>query len=231
MLRRHRLAFLWSLALLAGAVATLFVVGRHPTGAAPVTSIGLVGGIDEAVHGWAERVQTAPLTWLFGALNVIGGGIATIPLRTIALLVLAIRRRWHAFAAFALTWATAEVALRALKAWFARGRPPDALVTTVGFSFPSGHAVAGAATAVALVLAFMLPEPRRRRWEWIAVGFSFVMAFSRVYLRAHWLSDVVAGVLLGAGIAIAWFATLTEIRHVAARRAHRPAPSAATAGT
>jgi undecaprenyl-diphosphatase len=230
-LRRHRRAFLWSVALLVGAVGTLFLVGKHPTAEAPVTTLPVIGRIDLAVYDWVERIRVTALTWLFRALNVIGGGIVTIPLRAVALGVLAARRRWYAFAAFAATWATAEIALWFLKRWFERGRPPDALVTTVGFSFPSGHAVAGAATAVALVLAFFLPAAERRRWEWIAVGFSFLMAFSRVYLRAHWLSDVVAGVLLGSGIAIFWFAAFTELRYAAVRRSSASSPSAARADT
>ena len=62
------------------------------------------------------------------------------------------------------------------------------------------------------------PGPRRRKWELIAVGFSFVMAFSRVYLSAHWFSDVVAGVLLGAGIAIGSAALVIEIDAMLVRR-------------
>jgi undecaprenyl-diphosphatase len=95
-----------------------------------------------------------------------------------------------------LTWAASELVLTWLKTWFHRGRPPGALVETVGYSFPSGHAVAGAATAVALVLAFMPAGHERRVWEWIAAAFAFVMAFSRVY-RPRTGSDMVAGVLLG----------------------------------
>ena len=43
------------------------------------------------------------------------------------------------------------------------------------------------------------PEPKN--W-WSSLVFAVVMALSRVYLRAHWLSDVAAGAALGAAIAI-----------------------------
>jgi undecaprenyl-diphosphatase len=84
--------------------------------------------------------------------------------------------------------------------------------------------VAAAATAVALVLAFFPPGERRRRWEELAVVFAFVMAYSRVYLAAHWLSDVVAGTLLGAGIAVFWAAAVTEVRDVWFRTEGKPIP-------
>jgi undecaprenyl-diphosphatase len=67
--------------------------------------------------------------------------------------------------------------------------------------------------------------PRRRKWEAIAVVFAFVMAFSRVYLNAHWLSDVVAGVLLGTGVALGSAALATEVRDVAMRMRGSPVPA------
>jgi membrane-associated phospholipid phosphatase len=42
--------------------------------------------------------------------------------------------------------------------------------------------------------------------------FATVMALSRVYLRAHWLADTVAGALVGAGLALGWPALLTALR-------------------
>jgi membrane-associated phospholipid phosphatase len=138
---------------------------------------------------------------------------------------LLIRRRWRALATWVITWAAAELILRGAKTFFHRVRPPLPLVDVVGFSFPSGHAVAGAATAVALVLVLLPPGRARRRWELAAIAFAFVMAMSRVYLNAHWFSDVVAGVLLGAGVALGTAGVVTEIRDVALRRRERsPSP-------
>ncbi len=55
--------------------------------------------------------------------------------------------------------------------------------------------------------------------------FAVVMALSRVYLRAHWLSDTVAGALLGAGLALGWPALLTMLRGRARPAAAGPEPS------
>jgi undecaprenyl-diphosphatase len=212
-LRNHRRTFLHALALLGAMGLVFFAVGRHPPEAAPTTTVVFVGDVDLAVYRAMDDIRNLVLTGLARALNLLGAGLVTIPLRILVAAFLAWRRRWRAFAVWVLTWATAELLLEVAKDFFHRGRPFDPLVETVGFSFPSGHAVAGASIAVALVLVAFPAGPERRRWEWLAVGFAFVMAFSRVYLRAHWLSDVVAGVLLGTGVALGVAATVTEIRH------------------
>jgi undecaprenyl-diphosphatase len=72
------------------------------------------------------------------------------------------------------------------------------------------------------VLALVPPGPARWRWEVRAVVFAGVMALSRVYLRAHWLSDTVAGGLLGAGLALGWPALLMALRSRAERRGAAP---------
>jgi membrane-associated phospholipid phosphatase len=216
-LRDHRRALLWSMLLLAATAFVFVGVGRHPSADAPATTYPFLGRLDGDTFRAMEEVRNVVFTWIARALSVIGGGIVTVPLRGLVTAWLVFRRRWRAVAAWLLTWAAAETILAISKAFFHRGRPPMALVPTSGFSFPSGHAVAASATAVALVLVLMPAGPRRRKWEAGAVAFTFVMAFSRVYLNAHWLSDVVAGVLLGTGVALVSAALVTEVRDHFAR--------------
>jgi membrane-associated phospholipid phosphatase len=216
-LTNHRRALWYALGLLVACVLALAAVGRHPVGAPPtMTTVPFVGDLDASMYHWMDDIRVQPLTLLFRFLNVAGGGLVTIPLRAVVSIYLVARRYWRKASAFILTWIVSEVVLTALKAYFHRGRPPEPLVLTRGYSFPSGHAVAGAAVAVGIVLAFF-PPGERRKWEWAAAGFAFVMAFSRVYLNAHWFSDVVAGVLLGSGIAIGAAVLVTEVRDLALR--------------
>lgn len=224
MLTDHRRALRASLMLAVCLVFMLIAVGRHPEDAAPETTIAFVGEFDGTVERWADDVRVGVLTGLFTFLSILGGGLVTIPLRIAVAGWLAFRRRFVAFSAFVLTWVASEALLTWLKVFFHRGRPPDPLVETVGFSFPSGHAVAGAALAVALVLVAFPPGPRRRKWELLAVAFTFVMALSRVYLSAHWFSDVVTGVLLGTGIALGSAALVTEVTNALSARGVIPRP-------
>jgi len=190
----------------------LIGVGRHPTDLAPLTTFRPIGRFDASLYNAIVPHRTDLLTGLFKVFNVTGSGVFTIPLRIVLLAVLLVRRRWAPAIGFALAWAVSEVAIATLKPWYARGRPPTPLVATSGYSFPSGHATAGAAIGVAIVLAFLRPGHRRRVWFLVAIVFAFAMAFSRVYLGAHWFSDVVTGVLVGSGAAVGSFALVESIR-------------------
>src|SRR5438093_2630778 len=123
MLADHRRALVWSIALLAACLASLFAVGRHPPALRPITTVPFIGRFDASVYRWVDDIRTTPLTWLCRALNVIGGGIVTIPLRVAVTAYLLIRRWWLRATAFALTWALSEISLTWLKAFFHRGRP------------------------------------------------------------------------------------------------------------
>jgi membrane-associated phospholipid phosphatase len=198
----------------------LLVSGCLLVGAAVVTLLYVlpatrpeVQAMDDAVWRFARSVENPPATAVALVLSLLGSGAVNWPLRILAMLLLAWRRHWLRLAAFALAVITSELLIGWMKAAVDRPRPPDSLIATTGAAFPSGHAIATAVTAVGLVLVLAPPGPKRWRWEVNAVIFTSVMALSRVYLRAHWLTDTVAGALLGAGLALGWPALLMALRH------------------
>jgi undecaprenyl-diphosphatase len=222
-LANHRRALVWSVILAGALLFMLAAVGRHPPSEAPATTVPFIGRWDESVFHFMDDIRDSILTGIAKVLSFVGSGVVTIPLRVVVAGWLVFRRHWRALAAWLLTWGFAELALAAAKTFFHRGRPPLPLVDTRGFSFPSGHAVAGASIGIALVLVLLPPGSRRRGWEFGAAGFAFAMAMSRVYLNAHWFSDVVAGVLLGASVALGTAGIVTEVRDVWIRRVRRQA--------
>jgi undecaprenyl-diphosphatase len=205
MLVDSRRGLLVSGSLLAGAVVVGLLVTLPATRPA-------VEAVDDAVWRFAGAVRNEPATAVSTALSWLGGAWVNWPLRAAAGLLLAWRRHWLRLAAFALAVLTSELLIGTVKAAVGRPRPPGSIIETSGAAFPSGHAIATAVTAVGLVLVLAPPGPARWRWEVRAVEFTAVMALSRVYLRAHWLSDTVAGALLGAGLALGWPALLMALR-------------------
>jgi undecaprenyl-diphosphatase len=131
-------------------------------------------------------------------LTHLGGARATI----LAGLVLALVDRQMGFAAL-LGNAISHLAVQVLKRAVGRPRPcgpdgrPLALVALPDpFSFPSGHAAAAFAVALPIALAWVWAAP-------LALGAASVVAWSRVALRVHYASDVIAGVGLGLAGAMA----------------------------
>jgi undecaprenyl-diphosphatase len=76
---------------------------------------------------------------------------------------------------------------------------------------------------MAVVLAIIL----RRTWVWVAgVVYVILMLLSRTYLGAHWLSDTVGGLLLGAGVAVIVWAPIANRLYRENERRHRVASEA-----
>lgn len=148
--------------------------------------------------------RTGSFTATAKVFNVLGGFTVMLIARVLVAAYLSFRRRWWHLSAFLLAVVCSEAFIGTLKGVYDRPRPPLslALVHTTGSSFPSGHAVAASATVVAIVLALFPAGPHRWGWGVAAALFSFVMAISRAYLAAHWLSDAVAGTLLGVTVAL-----------------------------
>jgi undecaprenyl-diphosphatase len=144
-----------------------------------------VQDVDDAVRRLAVSVQNRPTTLVAEGISFAGSTWINWSVRIVALAILALRRQYLQFAAFALAVVTSEILIGTLKVAYGRARPPGSLIGTSGASFPSGHAIAAAVTAVGLVIVLLPPGAARWKWEARAVAFAFVMALSRVYLRAH----------------------------------------------
>lgn len=181
-------------------------VGLYVAAALVMVSIAVARDSIQPLDDWFnDRMidsEGAVATAVAQAFNYLGSVWITAPLRAAVSIYLFARQRWEWLAVWILSIAVSEVAVTVFKALYDRGRPLDPLVDTTGASFPSGHATAGAVTAVALVIVFLPAGPHRRIWELVAAGFAFFMGLSRMYLRAHWFTDVVAGTLLGSATAI-----------------------------
>lgn len=173
---------------------------------------------DVTVLDWMVAIREPWLTTAMTVLTYTGGGIATSLIAAAAtlLLVRAGRLRDAVFVAGAVF--TGWPVMTLLKHLFGRARPPEPerLLVLQSESFPSGHAMTSAVLATVLVAVAMRTWPRGDRRRTIATAalatYTLVIGFSRVYLAAHWLTDVVAGWIFGIFWALGWVWLITRQR-------------------
>lgn len=197
---------------------------------------GLAGVIDRSPAvvafdtGLATAIHSLRTPWLTAFMRFITTMGDTLAVTTMTLTLMAVmwlrdhrRRAWY----IGVVGAVGASLSGLFKEVFARARPPldsAIIVLPASFSFPSGHTMASLCFgwAVAYVSARSDRAPAlKAALVALAALYAASVAFSRVYLGAHWPSDVVASWLLGG----AWIALATGIYEWA--RLRRRAGSAA----
>jgi undecaprenyl-diphosphatase len=163
----------------------------------------------EELLSWDRQISRAiqsargpGLDALASALTWLGDGwpLSGVCLLGAAWLWRTNRPRAAALAAFCLTSVPLNAAL---KLWVARPRPAgDVRVLTAvsGTSFPSGHTMAACVVfGFAAFLAWVLIADRRRRLlvAGALAAAPVLVGWTRIYLGAHWFSDVIAGWTVG----------------------------------
>jgi membrane-associated phospholipid phosphatase len=180
------------------------------------------GGARDDMH--AVALDHDGLVSALKTLSTIGSAVVYIPLFAAVAAWLAWRQRLPRLAAFVVVTMTGSVLLNSLvKLAVDRARPvlDDPVAHAAGMSFPSGHAQSAMVAASVLLLVFL--PLLRGAWRWVAVGVAVVyvlaIGFARVTLGVHYVSDVLAGYVLGA----AWVAAMVAAFNAWRRDRGRPA--------
>lgn len=192
-----------------------------------VAAVGIVIVINQAREPFAFEsalmnaivdARTPAVTSVALGLDWLGSGlISSFVVPTIIVLALVLWRRPWAAGFFVAAIAASGLVTQAVKVLVGRVRPEDILVHPDYGSFPSGHASNAAVIAMALGLIFL------RTWVWVVGAvYTVLMMASRMYLGAHWVSDVIGGMLVGAGAALIVWAPFAERLYRENRMPHPP---------
>jgi membrane protein DedA with SNARE-associated domain/membrane-associated phospholipid phosphatase len=182
--------------------------------------------LDTELLDLADMLYNAAVVDVARVVSAFGSLVAVLIAVVSTSLLVAAYHRWTEAAVLVLGTALICAAVHITKAGIDRPRPADPLVETSLSSFPSGHAAyATAYIAVALILTRRLGIVANAALVTVAIVLAAAVGLSRIYLRAHYWSDVAAGWGIGCGIfaALAAIALIVNyVRHNGGQREPEP---------
>jgi membrane protein DedA with SNARE-associated domain/membrane-associated phospholipid phosphatase len=158
---------------------------------------------DAAISNFMGSLRTMATDRVMIFFTLLGDTQVTLPVALAAGTWLAWQRAWHPLVGLAIATSSAVLFVPLMKNAMQRTRPIDLYAGVDSFSFPSGHATINAVFygIIAYLIAQELPK-----WGKVLIYsiFAFLVAMiclSRIYLGAHWPSDVAGGLLFAAAVA------------------------------
>jgi membrane-associated phospholipid phosphatase len=175
-------------------------------------------GIDQAAFGFAKEIANPTLSRFIEFITFFASRNFLTPaaLLLVGYFLFIRKHRWYSLKVpvVALGSITLNVVL---KYFFDRPRPMMPLVEASGLSFPSGHSmVAASFYGLLIYLVWHNVKDKMLRNILIAflVVFVFFIGFSRIYLRVHYATDVMAGFAAGFLWVVIGIATLRRIERL-----------------
>lgn len=163
------------------------------------------------VYRLLQPLRTPTIDSVMIAITELGDAQVLLPVILIALAWFLVHRLWLTAVYWLIAIGVAEVLTKVLKIALHRPRPGSLYAGIEQFSFPSGHATMSIVVYGFLALLLSRAAPSRFRKAVVTLAVVTLagvliglIALSRLYLGAHWLSDVLGGLSFGA----AWIAAL-----------------------
>jgi membrane protein DedA with SNARE-associated domain len=170
--------------------------------------------LDRELLDLADQLRTSAAVTAAKIVSGFGSFSACAALVVVTAFVLALRRRPVQIVPLVLGFALIYLAVHVAKAGIDRPRPVDTLIDTRGSAFPSGHAAyatAWLAAAIVFTRRLGLVSAALVTGSVILVA---AIGLSRIYLRAHYWSDVAGGWGIGVGIFALLAAIVMIVEHI-----------------
>ena len=172
-----------------------------------------VSNLDVSVRNLLGELRSAPGDSVMVAITMLGDDFVVAAVGVAVVMWLFAKKDWQIATATGLVLVISRLLVFGLKELTSRPRPVPELPFNAfdAHSFPSSHVVMA---AVVYGVVATLASQSMGRWSKAVISASISLivisvGFSRLYLGAHWTSDVLGGFLLG-GVLLAGFAVLIE---------------------
>jgi undecaprenyl-diphosphatase len=154
---------------------------------------------DQAYLGYMESLRQPVLTDIILAMTHIGDPVVLFLITALLLLLLWLRKKSVEVIVFALAMFGGAGVVWITKHLVARPRPLG-IITETGYSFPSGHALVSSIFFPLILYLFKYKITvgwKRKVFLSIGILLMIIVVLSRPYMGVHYLSDVIAGLLIG----------------------------------
>ncbi|MHC8341211.1 bifunctional DedA family/phosphatase PAP2 family protein [Pseudomonas sp. HLT2-19-2] len=192
-LRRHRKATMFIAGMSFLILAGLFIGYPHLT------------ALDQGVMTLVQEHRSPLLDEVAVTFTLIGEFRNMLIFSALLTALLLLTRQWRQAVFAGSTLLCTALGNTVTKHFFARVRPEVLSDPLTTYSMPSGHASGSFALFLTLAVLAGRGQPPRMRLTWLLLGClpALAIALSRVYLGAHWPTDVVAGAMLAACVCAA----------------------------
>ncbi|MGQ3890188.1 phosphatase PAP2 family protein [Legionella sp. CNM-1927-20] len=152
--------------------------------------------INKEVYLFIDKIQSPYVFYVNNLISLFGNKYIVIPTIGIVSIILYLKQQnrlaLHLFGIIFIATLLASI----LKSTIAYPRPNE-LLDSISYAFPSRHATL-CTTYVTFLLALLVPKTKRP-WPVLILAFIFILLelASRLFLKVHWLTDVIGGFLLG----------------------------------
>jgi membrane-associated phospholipid phosphatase len=177
-------------------VASLIVLGYVAEGVRQQEVFALDTWATPFLHGIASPGMDALMT----AVTTLGSSLFIAPLYLASMAWLILRRRYGGALFVTVASGGSLLIQETMKLWFRRPRPTlEWAAAPPDFSFPSGHTMNAVLfyVSIALIMWSVLGQHRGLLALAVSIAVAVGVGISRIYLGAHYLTDVVGGLLAG----------------------------------
>jgi membrane-associated phospholipid phosphatase len=180
----------------------VFNASLPPQSGATLAMVNPLAGADHQIAGWFHAHLSQAFVNLLRVFSEPGSAQWIGMVLFLAVIFFVWKRAWPALVTMIVAVPGGMLLNELLKLAVHRHRPflDGWFVDWSGYSFASGHTI-GATLLYGQLLLFLLPLMKSKRWQRVtilsAAMLVMLVGFSRIALGAHYLSDVIAAIVLG----------------------------------